>query len=128
MMDKMGIKNNQKLKLVLAASEATTNVLKHAVDGTMKIYKDDNLFRIIVEDCGEGIRLSELLKSTLRMGYSSKMSLGQGLGIMIKISDLVAIHTCSKGTTVILEAKLNDNKQIDGKTYKKEHQHVSLLF
>jgi anti-sigma regulatory factor (Ser/Thr protein kinase) len=123
LLDDMGIENTKKLQLLLATSEATTNALKHAVDGTMKIYKDGDLFRIIVEDSGDGIPLSELPKATLIMGYSSKLSLGQGFGLLMKASDQVALHTSSYGTTVIIEAKLNYDKQLD-----RLNNHVSLLF
>lgn len=103
------IEGKQKFQILLSTSEVATNVLKHAVEGVMKVYKYENSLRIIVEDMGSGIKLSDLPKSTLLSGFSSKRSLGQGFSLLLQMMDKVALYTSSRGTTVVLEVMLSES-------------------
>jgi putative nucleotidyltransferase with HDIG domain len=107
-LDGQNIDGKKRYNILLALSEAVTNILKHAIDGKMKVYLIEDMFRIIVEDNGNGIRLRDLPKSTLLEGYSNKRSLGKGFAIMMKMMDRIAIYTSREGTTVILESFLHD--------------------
>ncbi|ASS91078.1 ATP-binding protein [Aeribacillus pallidus] len=64
--------------------------------------------KVIVEDKGNSIKLSELPKSILLEGYSSKRSFGHGFSIMLKMMDKISIYTSTEGTTIILEADLKE--------------------
>jgi putative nucleotidyltransferase with HDIG domain len=105
------ITGKEKFHILLSTSEVATNVLKHAVEGVMKVYKYDNKLRIIVEDMGSGINLSDLPKSTLLSGFSSKRSLGQGFSLLLQMMDKVALYTSSRGTTVVLEIVLKEGTE-----------------
>ncbi|WP_108671430.1 HD domain-containing phosphohydrolase [Peribacillus acanthi] len=100
------IEDKKRYNILLSVSEAVTNVLKHATEGKMKVYLNDGWIKVIVEDKGSGIKLSELPRSTLLEGYSTKMSMGHGFGLMLKLLDKIALYTSKEGTTVILEAKV----------------------
>lgn len=95
-----------KFNLLLCTSEAVTNVLKHATEGYMKVYQYEEKLRIIVKDDGSGIELSDIPKSTLQAGYSSKTSMGQGFSLLLKLMDRVVISTGTTGTTIVLEMKI----------------------
>jgi putative nucleotidyltransferase with HDIG domain len=98
--------------ILVCLSEVTTNVLKHANDGYMKLCMDGNLIKIYVKDTGDGIKLEDLPKSTLLAGYSSRKSLGQGFNILLKFMDRVILNTSSAGTSIVLEKKLHVNELV----------------
>ncbi len=102
------ISEKKRYNVLLSISEAVTNVLKHAVEGKMKVYLNHDWLKVIVEDKGNGIKLSELPKSILLEGYSSKRSFGHGFSIMLKMMDKISIYTSTEGTTIILEVDLKD--------------------
>lgn len=106
-LERLGVPEKMKFSILLCTSEVVTNVLKHALDGRMKLFEDGQFLRVIVEDNGSGIELSEIPKSTLMTGYSSKVSMGQGFSLMLKLMSRVALSTGPQGTTVVLEAKLD---------------------
>ncbi|WP_167569016.1 HD domain-containing phosphohydrolase [Brevibacillus migulae] len=105
-LESLGIVDKTKFSILLCTSEVVTNVLKHAEHGRMRVCTDGAHLRVIVADNGNGIELSELPKSTLLAGYSSKVSMGQGFSLMLKLMDRVIINTGHQGTTVVLEVKL----------------------
>jgi putative nucleotidyltransferase with HDIG domain len=96
-----------KFNLLLCTSEATTNVLKHSTEGQMKVYRHNGVLRIIVKDNGSGIKLSDIPKSTLLSGYSSKVSMGKGFTLLLKLMDRVIMNTGPTGTTVVLEMNVD---------------------
>jgi putative nucleotidyltransferase with HDIG domain len=100
------IPDKLKFNLLLCTSEATTNVLKHSTEGQMKVFRHKDALRVIVKDNGSGIELSDIPKSTLLSGYSTKMSMGKGFSLLLKLMDRVIINTGPNGTTVVLEMKL----------------------
>lgn len=112
-LEQLGIVDKTKFSILLCTSEAATNVLKHALQGRMSVCTDGAYLRVIVEDDGSGIELSEIPKSTLLSGYSSKVSMGQGFSLMLKLMDRVIISTGPKGTTVVLEVRLKVGKDSD---------------
>ncbi len=104
----LNLSNKLKFNLLLCTSEITTNVLKHANEGVMEVYIEEDVLRIIVKDNGNGIELSDIPRSTLLAGYSSKASLGHGFSLVLKLIDKLILSTSSKGTTIILEQKIED--------------------
>jgi HD-GYP domain-containing protein (c-di-GMP phosphodiesterase class II)/anti-sigma regulatory factor (Ser/Thr protein kinase) len=94
--------------ILLGTSEAVTNVLKHATEGQMSLYMVGDHLRIFVSDNGSGIDLSELPKTTLMAGYSTKHSAGWGFYLLLKVMDRIILSTSSQGTTIMLEINLVD--------------------
>lgn len=93
----------QPMKILLAVSEATTNLLKHATGGEIFIYRTIEKLQILISDKGSGIPLHEIPKTILVSGYSTKKSLGKGFQLMKGLSNGVHVHTSSKGTCILLD-------------------------
>ncbi|MRG85043.1 ATP-binding protein [Salinibacillus xinjiangensis] len=98
----VGLKSSKIMSYNLIISEAVTNILKHAGQGKMLIYKNDEEFRVVVEDEGPGFPLQILPKTTLMAGFSTKESLGQGFTLMMKMAKQVLLGTSPEGSTLIL--------------------------
>jgi len=99
--------------LKVCASEAITNVFKHAGKGTMAIRSSPGFLRIVVSDRGDGIPFEILPQAVLREGYSTKRSLGKGFTIMLRYLDRVLLHTSAEGTVMVLEKKLPSHAQAE---------------
>ncbi|HEY3373946.1 MAG TPA: PAS domain S-box protein [Candidatus Aquicultor sp.] len=93
-------------ELLLAASEAITNAVKHAGKGTYQVLKRNRTIQLMVEDAGPGIDFTLLPKATLLSGFSTKQSLGIGFSVMLELSDRVLLSTQPGGTIVVLEKRL----------------------
>ncbi|WP_172249648.1 ATP-binding protein [Saccharibacillus deserti] len=85
-------------QIKLAASEAATNVLKHALGGEVTLFVREHALQVLVRDDGSGIALHELPKTFAVSGCSSKKSLGRGFGVMYASADRIFLHTDAKGT------------------------------
>ncbi|RAK18492.1 anti-sigma regulatory factor (Ser/Thr protein kinase) [Anoxybacillus vitaminiphilus] len=92
-----------KMEVLLAVSEATTNLVKHATEGDISLFFKNDVFQVLVTDKGSGIPLHELPKTILVSGYSSKRSLGKGFSLMSTLSERVVVYTSSEGTKILLE-------------------------
>lgn len=92
--------------LVLAFSEAATNMLKHAGGGRYRIGKDAKRVQIVLSDHGPGIDFRDLPKATLVPGFSTKQTLGMGFSIMMELTDRLLLCSDSGGTTLVLEKDL----------------------
>jgi anti-sigma regulatory factor (Ser/Thr protein kinase) len=112
----MGIPQTIVMSHLLVISEAITNILKHAREGTMLIVESSSHIYVLVEDRGPGFPLKLLPNTTLMAGYSTKKSLGQGFTLMMKMTELVMLSTIpGEGSTLILvfnpsEGELNHAK------------------
>lgn len=93
----------RKYGILLSLSEALTNVVKHADGGKWAIRQTDKALRVVIEDTGPGIRLTELPKATLMQHYSTKKSLGSGFTLMLYYSDRIYLATGKDGTSLVLE-------------------------
>ncbi|WP_052723679.1 HD domain-containing phosphohydrolase [Paenibacillus wulumuqiensis] len=98
---KQGSKKVMNIKL--AVSEAVTNLIKHAEEGRIAVYRKNGRYQIYITDHGSGIPLHELPKTILVSGYSSKSSLGKGFALMYTLADRIMLHTSSEGTAILLE-------------------------
>lgn len=90
-------------ELILAVGEATTNAVKHAEGGRCAIYRTPQRIIARIWDRGKGIRPDDLPAAVLQAGYSTKVSLGMGYTVMLKMADHVWLATGPDGTTVQLE-------------------------
>lgn len=89
--------------LLLCLSEALTNTIKHAGQGSWKLQAQEGLLRLFVSDHGPGIRLTNLPRAALMPHYSTKNSLGSGFTLMLYYCDRLYLKTEASGTTVALE-------------------------
>lgn len=96
--------------IIVSVSEAVSNVLKHAQCGTVTIFGIDGKFHVWVSDNGKGINFSDIPKSALQKGHSSRNSLGMGFCIMLELTDQLLLFTHPMGTIVIME--LSKEKQL----------------
>ncbi|GGA29716.1 ATP-binding protein [Paenibacillus physcomitrellae] len=87
---------------ILLISEAITNVLKHACEGSLSIYNMPSAIHVCITDRGPGFELKLLPYAVLMEGYSTKNSLGQGFTLMMKMADQMLLATSDKGSTIIL--------------------------
>lgn len=89
--------------VVLASSEAMTNALRHAGEGTWELRQNDGRLQVLVRDKGPGIDFADLPRLALVPGGSTGMSLGMGFTIMLGTCARVAISTSEEGTDILLE-------------------------
>lgn len=93
--------------LVLAFSEAATNMLKHAGGGTYRICGTKDRVQVFLCDRGSGIDFRNLPKATLMAGYSTAQTLGMGFTLMLELTDRLLLCTSAGGTTLVLEKDLS---------------------
>jgi anti-sigma regulatory factor (Ser/Thr protein kinase) len=93
-------------ELVLAAGEAITNAMKHAETGRFQVYRSPDALSVRITDQGAGIRSEDLPAAILLPGFSTKVSLGMGYTLMLKLCDRVWLSTGPEGTIIQLEKKL----------------------
>jgi anti-sigma regulatory factor (Ser/Thr protein kinase) len=98
------------MKVLVAVSEAASNIVKHATGGRLSIYQTSDKLQLLLSDKGSGIPLHELPTAILISGYSSKQSLGRGFNLIGNYSDEVKIYSSSEGTCVLMEYGLNSKK------------------
>lgn len=88
--------------LVLAVGEAASNAVKHGDLASCEVRLHEDRISVRIWDRGGGIR-PEDLPAVLEAGYSSKISLGMGYTIMLKLADVVQLATSAAGTVVNVE-------------------------
>nr|CAA9246683.1 hypothetical protein AVDCRST_MAG63-1698 [uncultured Armatimonadetes bacterium] len=91
--------------LISAVHEAAMNACAHAGEAQVRCYGTENTLQIWVEDAGPGIPLDRLPISTLKQGYSTAGSAGQGWYMILTFVDAVFLLTGPEGTTVVLEMR-----------------------
>ncbi|GAB4261318.1 ATP-binding protein [Thermincola ferriacetica] len=93
--------------LLVCISEASTNIVKHALTGKMIIKKlDEKTLRFIFTDRGPGMSLDKLPLMLFFKGYSTKTSLGYGFKLIFEFASRVILSTSSGGTTVIFDVSM----------------------
>jgi anti-sigma regulatory factor (Ser/Thr protein kinase) len=93
-------------RLALVVSEAASNLLKHAKGGEILVQSlpgDDAGFDVIVLDRGPGM---QDVATSMRDGYSTAGSLGQGLGAIERISDFFELYSQPQHGTALLSRVL----------------------
>ncbi|MEQ2528355.1 ATP-binding protein [Bacillaceae bacterium CLA-AA-H227] len=98
---------------LLVLSEAITNTIKHAEEGKMTLFENEetNEIRFVIEDKGPGFPLEQLPKKVLLAGYSTKKSMGQGFTLMMKMAKQIFLYTSSSGSTIILTFDTWEDKE-----------------
>ncbi|NLB97884.1 MAG: PAS domain S-box protein [Armatimonadetes bacterium] len=89
--------------LLMAAGEAATNAIKHATCSESTIYLAPDRIIVRVSDRGSGIQPEDLPGALLLPGFSTRVSLGMGYTIMLRLADRVWLATSAEGTVVQLE-------------------------
>jgi GAF domain-containing protein len=89
--------------LILAASEAATNTMKHARAGHAEVWVTPESLRVLVTDRGRGIQPKDLPRVLFQAGFSTKISLGMGYTLMMELADRVWLATGPDGTQIELE-------------------------
>ncbi|MHB0913657.1 MAG: PAS domain S-box protein [Armatimonadota bacterium] len=102
-----GMDERRVFDFVLAAGEATTNVIKHVGNGTASLHRKDDSLLLVVSDRGSGIEELALPDVALKRGYTTAVSLGIGYKAIISVADKVYLATGPGGTTVAIEMKLH---------------------
>jgi serine/threonine-protein kinase RsbT len=98
----IGLNRVDSVKVATAVSEIASNALFHALHGSirLRLLRDGNRLglSVIVSDKGPGIADLDV---ALRDGYSTRNSLGIGLGAARRLMDDFEVDTeIGKGTTV----------------------------
>jgi anti-sigma regulatory factor (Ser/Thr protein kinase) len=89
------------MNLLLAMSELTTNVIKHAEKGNISVLETKEELVCIIRDKGPGFDYKDLQHKTLVPGYSTKDSLGLGLSIVLKLSDQLLLSNTALGSIIV---------------------------
>lgn len=103
-----GMSPERSADLLLAAGEAITNAMKHATDGRLALYRSDAAIILRVTDQGGGIASHHLPASILTAGFSTKVSLGMGYTMMLKLSDRIWLATSAAGTVIQLAKDIEE--------------------
>jgi len=98
-----GFERGRVQDLVTAAHEAAMNALNHAGAGVVRGFHAGDRVQIWVRDSGPGIALDRLPISTLKQGYSTAGTGGQGWFQILSLVDTAYLLTGPDGTTVVLE-------------------------
>jgi anti-sigma regulatory factor (Ser/Thr protein kinase)/PAS domain-containing protein len=102
--DRVGLVEDQSFDMETAVGEAAMNAIVHANAGTGQVFVGESgTVQVAVVDCGAGISLENLPNATLRKGFTTAGTLGQGMKMMLHTADRVYILTGNAGTTVVLE-------------------------
>lgn len=100
-----GFDEDQTEDLVLAAGEAVTNAIKHAVHGTFQASVSEEGITLRVQDRGHGIRSEDLPETLFQAGFSTKISLGLGYTLLLQLVDGIWLATGLGGTVLQLFKK-----------------------
>lgn len=89
--------------LLTAVHEAAMNALRHTGSGTIRIFHREDTLQVWINDQGHGISLDKLPISTLKQGYSTMGTAGQGWFLMLSSIDIAYLFTGPTGTTIVLQ-------------------------
>jgi anti-sigma regulatory factor (Ser/Thr protein kinase) len=101
---KLGFSETDVGKAAIVATEAATNLAKHAVQGevVVRLLEDEDRSGIEILALDKGPGMVNVAQS-LRDGYSTAGSPGNGMGAMNRLSRSFDLHSDSKGTGVLAE-------------------------
>jgi len=101
-----GMPEDRVSDLILSAGEAITNAMKHGRDARVYLHRTPDCVLLRVTDRGHGIHARDIPAVILQSGFSTKVSLGMGYTLMLRLCDRVWLATDSEGTTVQLEKRV----------------------
>jgi anti-sigma regulatory factor (Ser/Thr protein kinase) len=103
---RLGADESDAGRVALIATEAATNVVKHARDGEMLLYGSRRAggwtVGMVAVDRGPGMRD---VGACLRDGRSTSGSPGTGLGAIRRLASTFDVHSCPAGTAVLAEVR-----------------------
>jgi anti-sigma regulatory factor (Ser/Thr protein kinase) len=108
-----GMRPEDASDLLLAVGEAATNAIKHATGGRCAVFQASDRLIGRVWDQGTGIRPQNLAATIFMPGFSTKISLGMGYTLMLKLVERVWLATGPEGTVVQLEKCLQPAELAD---------------
>ncbi|MES2460455.1 MAG: ATP-binding protein, partial [Armatimonadota bacterium] len=91
--------------MVTSVHEAAMNGLYHGGGATVSACGNEDRVQVWIEDRGKGIPLDRLPLSTLKQGYSTTGTAGQGWFMMLTLVDHAYLLTGPEGTRLVLEMK-----------------------
>jgi anti-sigma regulatory factor (Ser/Thr protein kinase) len=100
--ERLGFSSASAGKVAIVATEAATNLLKHAGGGEILVYATDEAacLEVLALDRGPGI---SNIAECLRDGYSTAGSSGTGLGAVARLSEAFEVYTLpSRGTVLAI--------------------------
>ncbi|HHY10056.1 MAG TPA: ATP-binding protein [Firmicutes bacterium] len=92
--------------ILLALTEAVTNVVKHTPGGKVLVFLTADGPRFHVIDRGKGFPQGKLPCLWFKKGYSTSDSLGAGFLMMMKYMREIVVCSGVKGTILIMQADL----------------------
>lgn len=101
--DEAGFVAERKDNLITAVHEAAMNAFRHAGSGRIRIYRLGDRIQVWIQDEGHGISLDKLPISTLKQGYSTMGTAGQGWYLVLSSVDSAHLFTGKSGTTIVLQ-------------------------
>jgi anti-sigma regulatory factor (Ser/Thr protein kinase) len=107
--DLAGLPLVRKEDAVAAVHECAMNALRHAGSGTVSCYVEPGALRILVADNGPGMDIDKLPLATLKRGYSTMGTAGQGWNIIIKIANKVHLDTAPGKTNILIDVGAEAN-------------------
>jgi anti-sigma regulatory factor (Ser/Thr protein kinase) len=100
------------MNMLLAVSELTTNVIKHAERGSIMVVETDEEYICLIQDKGPGFELKDLKDKTLAAGYSTKDSLGFGFSILLKLTDQLLLANTDHGSIIAAKFRKDASDRI----------------
>ncbi len=101
--EKAGFEPLRASDTISAVHEATMNALAHTGSGTVHCHASAAKIQVWIEDKGAGIPLDKLPIVTLKQGYSTAGTAGQGWYMILSLVDAAYLLTGSEGTVIVLE-------------------------
>lgn len=89
--------------LMTAVHEAAMNSVVHSGHAALSLYTSGDRVQVWIEDAGPGIHLDRLPLATLKQGYSTAGTAGQGWYLILHCVDRAYLFTEPGETVVVLE-------------------------
>jgi anti-sigma regulatory factor (Ser/Thr protein kinase) len=100
---------NRTAEIDIVISELTSNLIKHAQKGEilyrLSTEENEKIFEVICIDKGPGIKD---LSNAMKDGVSSKETLGQGIGAIMRLSNLSQFYTLPAWGTIVYTVFYNN--------------------
>lgn len=106
----LGFSEDRIDKILLCISEAATNVVKHAKDGSVQVRELNASVRLVVLDHGPGMDFEKLPNMIFLKGFSTKISLGVGFSLIYMFADKIYLSTSKNGTFLAMDFYLHESK------------------
>ncbi|MDQ7826297.1 MAG: ATP-binding protein [Candidatus Eremiobacteraeota bacterium] len=92
--------------IIVATSEALSNVIKYAGKGSVALWKNNSTLSVRIDDEGPGVRLKDILRSVFIKCHSRQRIHKLGYPLMMELADELIIYTGTEGTSLVLHFSL----------------------